>query len=476
MSDYTVISPYSGEPILTRSYADRATITDVVKRAEAGHRSWRAQPLSHRLAVARRFLDEVVARRDALATSITQQMGRPSRYTQGEVNGLLERTRYLISIAETSLAPHPVPQTPSAGAATPGFTRYITKEPLGVVLVIAPWNFPYLVAINAVLPALLAGNSVVLKHSPQTPLCGELLVECFNAAGVPTEVCQACPMNHTDCDWAIETLPIHFVCFTGSVPAGRLVAASAAKQMLGTGLELGGKDPAYVRADADVAYAVEQLVDGACFNSGQSCCSIERIYVHTDVYQTFVDQFAKVVGEYRLGDPRDPATTLGPVVHKAAAERIRAQVAAAVAAGAQPLIDEAPFRAQLSALAAGSAKTAAAFVIPQVLVNVTHAMAIMQEETFGPVVGIMPVDSDATAIQLMNDSRFGLTASVWTQDLDAAVRIGQQVETGTWFMNRCDYLDPALAWTATKESGRGCTLSAFGFDQFTRLKSYHLKH
>src|SRR6185503_9582572 len=255
---------------------------------------------------------------------------------------------------------------------------------------------------------------------------------------------------------------IAFVAFTGSVDGGHAVQRAAAERFIATGLELGGKDPAYVRADADLANAIENLVDGSYFNSGQSCCGVERIYVAKNLFPKFVEGFVALTRQYRLGNPLDAQTTLGPMVRAGAADQVRRQVGAAVAKGAKALLDF-PDREGTPYLA------------PQVLVDVDRSMAVMTEETFGPVVGIMPVDGDEQAIQLMNDSRYGLTASIWTRDADAALTVGERVETGTWFMNRCDYLDPALAWTGVKDSGRGCSLSRLGYESLTRPKSFHLK-
>jgi acyl-CoA reductase-like NAD-dependent aldehyde dehydrogenase len=337
---------------------------------------------------------------------------------------------------------------------------------LGVVLVIAPWNYPWLTSVNTIIPALMAGNAVILKHSAQTPLVAERYAEAFRAADLPTGVFQYLHLDHAQTARAIKAPEVDFVAFTGSVAGGGMVEGAAQGRFIGVGLELGGKDPAYVRQDADMAHAVENLVDGAFFNSGQSCCGIERIYVHEQVYDDFVDGYAALVRQYKLGDPTDPETTLGPLVRTEAAEFVRGQIKDAVAAGAKALIDPKAFPAD---------KPGTPYMAPQVLVDVDHTMSVMTEESFGPVVGIMKVASDQQAVELMNDSRFGLTAAVWTSNEVAARRIGDQVETGTWFMNRCDYLDPALAWTGVKQSGRGCTLSVFGYEALTRPKSFHLR-
>jgi acyl-CoA reductase-like NAD-dependent aldehyde dehydrogenase len=250
------------------------------------------------------------------------------------------------------------------------------------------------------------------------------------------------------------------------VAGGHAVVHAAADRFIGLGLELGGKDPAYVRADADLPHAVANLVDGAFFNSGQSCCGIERIYVHADVYDDFVEGAVAEARRLRLGNPLDEDTSLGPVVRASAAAFVRGQCAEAVAAGARALLDPRDFPAD---------EPGSAYLAPQILVDVDHSMRVMSEESFGPCVGIMRVRDDDEAVALMNDSAYGLTASVWTRDEPAALAIGARVETGTFFMNRCDYLDPALAWTGVKDSGRGCTLSRIGFESLTRPKSFHLR-
>ena len=347
-----------------------------------------------------------------------------------------------------------------------GFERQIKRVPLGVIAVVAPWNYPYLTAVNAVLPALISGNTVVLKHSHQTPLCAERFLEAFSGAGIPSGVFQYLHLSHADTARLMGDRRVASVCFTGSVAGGRAVVAATAAGFATSGLELGGKDPAYVRADANLAHAVETLTDGAFYNSGQSCCGIKRIYVAASRYEDFVAGVVDLTQKYRLGSPLDPETTLGPVVRTSAAEAIRAQVREAVARGARPLIDESSFAA---------AAPGTPYLAPQVLVDVDHSMAIMRDETFGPAVGIMRVASDDEAIRLMNDSDFGLTAAIFSADPERAEALGDALETGTVFLNRCDYLDPALAWTGVKNSGRGCTLSRVGFEQLTRPKSYHFK-
>jgi len=451
------VSPIDGSVVVERPLASDADTEKALARAVEAQKKWRPVPVAQRVALVRKMVDWCVGRADTIGEELTRQMGRPIAYTPNEIRrGFQERAQHMCSIAEEALQDI---------AITPG-SRFIRREPLGVVLVVAPWNYPWLTSVNAVVPALLAGNSVILKMAQQTPLVAERYAEAFKAAGLPDGVFQYLHLDHGQTAKAIRDERIAFVAFTGSVEGGHAVQRAAAERFIATGLELGGKDPAYVRADADLASAVENLVDGSYFNSGQSCCGIERIYVHRSVYKPFVDGFVELTRQYKLGNPLENGITLGPMVKTQAAELVRAHIKDAVGKGAKALIDPTSFPAQ---------KDGTPYLAPQVLVDVDHRMQVMTEETFGPVVGIMAVDSDELAIQLMNDSRYGLTASIWTKDAEAALRIGDQVETGTWFMNRCDYLDPALAWTGVKDSGRGCTLSRLGIETFTRPKSFHLK-
>ena len=456
---FSVVSPIDGQELCRREYAKSSDIEQAVKAAKQAQAAWFASGLAERKAKIGAAIDWLVAHKDEVAAAITHSMGRPISQSPGEVKGLEERARYMLSIADTALADI-VPEEKA------GFKRFLRREPVGVVLVMAPWNYPFLTAVNAIVPALAAGNVVLLKHSSQTPQVAELFQAAFDAAGLPVGVFQSLHMNHADTDALLQSDAVDFVAFTGSVNGGHQVQAAISKRFIGAGLELGGKDPAYVRADADVASAAENLVDGAFFNSGQSCCGIERIYVHASVYEAFVQAFVAVTQQYRLGNPTDANTNLGPMVRSSAADFVRAQIAEAVAQGAKSLVDEAAFPAS---------QVGTAYLSPHVLVNVNHNMRVMREESFGPVVGIMAVQDDDEAIRLMNDSDFGLTASIWTQDALVAEALAGQIATGTVFMNRCDYLDPALAWTGVKDTGHGISLSELGYAQLTRVKSYHLR-
>ncbi len=453
------ISPIDGGVCVERPLATPEEVDRALAAARAAQAEWTRVPLAERAALLGRAVDAFVAEKESIAAEITRQMGRPIAHSPGEVDGFEERARYMIAAAGDALAD--IDAGPKQG-----FTRFIRREPLGVVLVVAPWNYPYLTAVNSVVPALMAGNAVVLKHSGQTPLCAERLGQAFAAPDLPQGVFQYLHMDHAMVERAVRDPRVSFVAFTGSVAGGRAIVRAASERFIATGLELGGKDPAYVRPDADIDHAVEMLVDGAFFNAGQSCCAIERIYAHADVYDRVVEGVVELTNRYTLGDPLDPETTLGPMVRTSAADAVRRQVDDALARSARALIDTGRFPADA---------VSTPYLAPQVLVDVDHSMRLMREETFGPAIGIMKVETDAQAIELMNDSPFGLTAAICTADEQAAIAIGEQIDTGTWFMNRCDYLDPALAWVGVKDSGRGCSLSALGYDALTRPKSFHLR-
>ena len=454
------ISPVDGNVYAERVATPIETARETFANAKRAQREWAALPLAERCAVLNCAVDYLLSKKAEIAEELAWQMGRPVSQGAGELGGMEERARHMISIAPQALADDDLPQNGLA-------LRTIRREPLGTVLVIAPWNFPYLTATNAIFPALAAGNAVVLKHSAQTLLCGERFAEAFAAAGLPEGVFQLILTSNEDTTKLIGEGHHDHIVFTGSVSVGRHLQQQNAGNFSGIDLELGGKDPAYVRADADVNFAATSLVDGAFFNSGQSCCGIERIYVHKDIYQPFVERFVEEVKAYRMGNPTDSDVTLGPVVRTDAAEFVRGQVAEAVAAGARALIAPTDFPADCPGTP---------YLAPQVLVDVTHDMRVMTEESFGPVVGIMAVGDDDEAVRLMNDSDFGLTASIWTADMAAAEVLAAKLETGTCFANRCDYLDPGLAWTGVKDTGRGCSLSSHAYAHLTRLKSYHFRN
>jgi acyl-CoA reductase-like NAD-dependent aldehyde dehydrogenase len=459
INTFKTYSPIDNSLYVERNFATAHDIVSALTRAQVMKEIWRATPLHEREKFCSRAVDAIVANKEQIAQELCWQMGRPIRFAANEISGFEERARYMIAIANEALAPIVLPEKA-------GFSRYIKREPLGLCLVIAPWNYPYLTAVNAIIPALLAGNIVLLKHSVQTPLVAERLADAFKMADLPQGVFQYLHLTHIDTEKLIQSPQINHVSFTGSTAGGKMVERAALGRFLSVSLELGGKDPAYVRADANLDDAVATTIDGVFFNSGQSCCSIQRIYVHQDVYPQFVSKAIALTQQYKLGRPDHHDTTLGPMVSASAADFVRRQIQEALDQGAIAHIHHEDFALD---------KPGTAYMSPQILTGVNHQMRIMTEESFGPVVGIMAVGSDAEAIALMNDSNYGLTAAVFTQDIEAGTAIGEQLHTGTFFINRCDYLDPALAWTGVKQSGRGCSLSVLGYDSLTRPKSFHIK-
>ncbi|HET9639617.1 MAG TPA: aldehyde dehydrogenase family protein [Allosphingosinicella sp.] len=454
MDELVCLSPVDGREYARRPLATDSGIERALAEARRAQREWARTPIDERCATMLRFLAAMEALNPQIVPEIAWQMGRPVRYG-GELRSLAERVLAMVDLAPDALAPFAA-----------GTGRSVVRAPAGLVLVIAPWNYPFLTAANTIVPALLAGNAVILKHSAQTPLAGERFAEAFGLAGLPEGLFANLFLGHEQTARLLGAGLVDHATFTGSVQGGSAIERAAAGSFTTLTLELGGKDPAYVRDDADVAGAVESLVDGSFYNSGQSCCGVERIYVHESVWQPFLDGFVAAASGYRLGDPLDPETSLGPMAGAGGAASVREQVRQAIEAGAA-----AHLPSQLFPADTGDGP----YLMPQVLTWVDHSMAVMREETFGPVVGIMQVGGDDEAVRLMNDSAYGLTASIWTRDLEAAERLAAQVEAGTVFANRCDYLDPLLAWTGLKDSGRGASLGRYGFEAVTRPKSLHLR-
>ncbi|KAI8244868.1 Succinate-semialdehyde dehydrogenase [Colletotrichum sp. SAR 10_99] len=457
----TTISPTTNEPILTRNGISQADLDELPNTATKAFESWSKTSLADRQKIVKTALKLLLNLKDDLAQELTVQMGRPIAYTGVEVATAVKRAEYLLKISDEVLKD-------TDGEAEKGFKRFIRKVPVGPVLVIFAWNYPYLILVNSLIPALLAGNTVILKPSPQTPTIVERVAKVFEEAGLPSGVLQH---FHCGSPTLIESIvrnpKIKLVAFTGSVAGGLAVQQAAADRVVNVGLELGGKDPAYIRGDVDIDWAAAEIVDGAVFNSGQSCCSVERVYVADEIHDAFVEAVQKVLKGYVLGDPFDKGTHVGPVISKRSKETIEAHVQDAVAKGAK---DATPENESFA-----NPPTKGNFVKPTLLTGVDHSMTVMTEETFGPVIPVMRVKNDDEAVKLMNDSEFGLTASIWTKDTDRGYEIADQVEAGTVFVNRCDFPSPDLAWTGWKNSGKGQTLSRFGYDQFVKLKSYHLK-
>lgn len=456
MTTIRCVSPVDGEVYAERPALSFDEAMAAVARAREAQRGWARVPLEERVRLVQEGIRRLNGDKARIVEELAWQMGRPVRYG-GEFGGVNERAAYMGSIAAQALAP-------MVAEDSDRFVRKIEREPVGVAFVIAPWNYPYLTACNTVIPALIAGNAVVHKASSQTLLVGERWQDAFEGV-LPEGVFRNVVLDHEGTEALLRARAFGFVNFTGSVAGGRAIERAAAGTFTALGLELGGKDPGYVMEDADLDWAVDVLMDGAMFNAGQCCCGIERIYVHRSLYDGFVDRAVAWTRQLRLGNPLDAATSLGPMANVRFAREVRAQVEEAIARGASPLIDRAAFPAD----------DGGAYLAPQILVNVDHSMRVMREETFGPVVGIMPVDSDEEALALMNDSPYGLTASLWTGDPERAMALGERIETGTVFLNRADYLDPAVCWTGVKDTGRGAALSSLGFHSVTRPKSYHLR-
>ncbi|KAK3175503.1 hypothetical protein K4F52_010219 [Lecanicillium sp. MT-2017a] len=455
------ISPSTNETVITRNGLSAADLDLLPKVATEAFQSFRKTSLKERQEIVKKFLKGLSDRKDELAEELTVQMGRPIAFGAKEVETAIKRGEYLLKISDEALQD-------TDGEAEKGFKRFIRKVPVGPVLVIFAWNYPYLILVNSLIPAILAGNSVILKPSPQTPTIAEQVSKVFEESGLPKGVLQ---YFHCGTPSVMETVVrdprIALVCFTGSVAGGLAVQKAASDRIVNIGLELGGKDPAYVRGDVDIDWAADEIVDGCVFNSGQSCCSLERIYVDEKIHDQFVEAVQKVLKGYKLGDPFDKNTHVGPVISKRSKESIEAHIKDAVDKGAK---DATPDNETFA-----NPPPKGNFVKPTLLTGVDHSMTVMTEETFGPVIPVMKVKSDEEAVKLMNDSEFGLTASIWTKDTDRGYELAEDVEAGTVFVNRADYPSPDLAWTGWKNSGRGQTLSKFGFEAFVRYKSFHLK-
>lgn len=451
-----VVNPFNQDTVCELPFDGREGLNQKIDAALKAYQPWRRMPLAGRLQLINRGLEYFRKNSEEIARDITRQMGKPVREARREIETFFERAKYMMSIAEETLAPDVLPHKE-------GFHRRIVHEPLGVVLNLTAWNYPLLIPVNGVVPALIAGNVVLLKHSAKTPLCGLHFERAFGNLDTPGLVTNVI-VTHGQTAELIADPRIHHVTFTGSVEGGHEVYREAAKRFIDVGLELGGKDPAYIAEDADLDFAVENVIDGACYNAGQSCCAVERVYVHRNLYADFLRRAESVLNQYRLGNPLDDTTTMGPLAGRAALDVLERQVDDAVRRGARVLLG-----------GKRVAGTSGNFFPPTLLADVPNDAEAMREESFGPLVPVQPVSGDGEALEKMNDGRYGLTASVWTRDRNCAERFARDLNVGTVYQNRCDYLDPALPWTGWQDSGKGSTLSRYGFYPLTRRKSVHFR-
>jgi acyl-CoA reductase-like NAD-dependent aldehyde dehydrogenase len=451
-----LVNPATEELYRAIEPTSEAELASILGKMRAAQQKWREVPVSERVEICRGFVEAFRSIRESVALDITRQMGKPLVQARREVDTMLDRAETVLRLAPAALQDDALPPKE-------GFHRFIRHEPLGIVLDIPAWNYPLLIAVNVVIPALLAGNAVLIKHARLTPLCGDAFVDAFRKTSLPRDLVASIHVDHATVSALIQKRAVDFVSFTGSVEGGREVYRQASGQLLDMGLELGGKDPALVCEDANFNYAVANLVDGAFYNAGQSCCAVERIYVMRPLFANFVDAYVAEVEKYKTGNPEDAATDIGPLAQRKGLDFLESQIKQAVSRGARVLTggERLPGRGY--------------FFQPTVLTGVDHGMSVMMEESFGPVIGIMPVDSEEEAVRLMNDSPYGLTASIWTEDAARGEALADKTAAGTVYVNRCDYLDPELAWTGIKDSGHGCTLSHLGFQHLTRPKSFHIR-
>ncbi|MDC0937331.1 aldehyde dehydrogenase family protein [Pirellulales bacterium] len=453
---FSVVNPFDGSKVAEIRCDSGNEIEAKLDAARDAQIAWRELNLDQRAGVVRAGLAAVESASEQIVRDVTRQMGKPLAESRGELRTFFARAEQALNVAASALAPEVISDEPD-------IVRRIEHAPLGVVLNLAAWNYPLLIPVNVIVPALLAGNVVLLKHSTRTLLTGRALADAFGQleiSGLVTELV----LGHQEVAKVMTDARIDFAAFTGSVAGGRAVHRAAAERLLDVGLELGGNDSAYVAADADLDFAVPNIVEGACYNAGQSCCAIERVYVHRDRYDEFLERALPLVADLRLGDPLDESTTMGPMASSAAPAELQAQVDQAVRRGAR--------------LLAGGRQPndiGANFFEPTVLADVPQDADVMQEESFGPLLPVAAVSDDGEAIDKMNDSRYGLTASIWTTDAERADLIASRVDAGTVFQNRADYIDPDLPWTGWKESGFGSTLSRYGYHQMTRRKAIHLR-
>lgn len=449
-----IVNPATGEPLQSVDEDTQSSVAQKFERARRAQREWRRSDLSRRKAALQSFSKLIESEQAELAKTLTLEMGKPITQSHNELNSFQKRIEFFADRFQAELEPEIV-------ARASDLEEVIAHEPLGVVGNISAWNYPYFVGGNVILPALLTGNAVLYKPSELATLTGLEIVRLLHRAGVP-ESCLAPVVGGPEAGRLLCEQALDGLFFTGSVPTGRAVARAAAEHLIPVGLELGGKDPAYAASDVDVGKAAAALADGAFYNTGQSCCAVERIYVHQSIYEAFVEAFVAEVKQLKLGDPLDSATTLGPLARgEAQLTHLERQINDARAKGARILTG--------GQRAAGPGF----FFEPTVLVDVDHSMQVMRDETFGPLIGLMSVPNDEAALELMNDTDYGLTAAVYTNDEHRAQKLLAELEVGSAYWNCCDRVSPALPWSGRRNSGLGTTLSTYGIEAFTQPKAWH---
>jgi acyl-CoA reductase-like NAD-dependent aldehyde dehydrogenase len=452
-----ITNPASGAVIADVAADNAAAVRRKYDVARAGQCRWAKVPIRKRLEAIAKFRERVVAMQETLARTLTHEVGKPIRQSRNELNGLLGRIDFFLAESVHALREERVHADPKQK-----LDERITHEPLGVIVNISAWNYPYFVGSNVFVPALVAGNAVLYKPSEFATLTGLHIAEMLHEAGVPRDVFVPV-LGDGATGAALTRQPVDGVFFTGSYATGAKIAASAGRRMIKVQLELGGKDPVYVCEDADVKAAAAGLADGAFYNTGQSCCSVERIYVHESIHDAFVAAFVAEVKTYRMGDPMDEATYIGAITRRPQLDVLKKQVADARKKGAKLLTGGSIVRGKGN------------WFEPTVLVDVDHSMAVMKDESFGPIIGIEAVADDEAAVDLMNDTEYGLTAGVYTQDAKRARKILAQVSAGSVYWNCCDRVSPRLPWSGVGHSGMGLTLSTYGIQTFTRPKAWHLR-
>ncbi len=452
-----ITNPATGAVIADVAADNAAAVRRKYEAARAGQVRWAKVPIQKRLAAIARFRERIVAMHETLARTLTQEVGKPIRQSRNELTGLLGRIDFFIAESVRALRERKI-----LTDAAQKMDERITHEPLGVVANISAWNYPYFVGSNVFVPALAAGNAVLYKPSEFATLTGLHIAEMLHEGGIPRDVFVPV-IGDGATGAALTRQAVDGIFFTGSYATGARIAAAAGRRMIKVQLELGGKDPVYVCEDVDIGAAAAGIADGAFYNTGQSCCSVERIYVHESVHDAFVAAFVAEVKGFRMGDPMDEATYIGAITRRPQLDVLRKQVADAKRKGAKLVVGGSAVRSKGN------------WFEPTVFTDVDHSMALMRDESFGPIIGIEAVADDDAAVDLMNDTEYGLTAGVYTRDAKRARRILAQVKAGSVYWNCCDRVSPRLPWTGVGHSGIGVTLSTSGIETFTRPKAWHLR-